>query len=282
MRIAILTNEYPPNVYGGAGVHVEYLTRELARLDERTAPRGRAVLRRSGRADRDPSRRRHSGLRRDSRAGPAAREALRHDAAGPDHERQARRRRHRALPHVVHAPGGLPREVSAGRAARPDDAFARAAPAVESRAAGHGVSRVDLDRADRVPERRRRRRGLGVDEARRARALRRAARSDPGDPQRDRSGAVPAQARSGAARRVRHRAGRPVRALRRTDHAAEGHHSPGECDPALPHRRAGGAVRRGAGHAGDRRRDDGGGRARARRRARTRSCGSARCCRRRR
>ncbi len=33
MRIAILTNEYPPNVYGGAGVHVEYLTRGLARLD---------------------------------------------------------------------------------------------------------------------------------------------------------------------------------------------------------------------------------------------------------
>lgn len=33
MNIAILTNEYPPNVYGGAGVHVEYLTRELARLD---------------------------------------------------------------------------------------------------------------------------------------------------------------------------------------------------------------------------------------------------------
>lgn len=33
MKIAILTNEYPPNVYGGAGVHVEYLTRELAKLD---------------------------------------------------------------------------------------------------------------------------------------------------------------------------------------------------------------------------------------------------------
>jgi glycogen synthase len=33
VRIAILTNEYPPHVYGGAGVHVEYLTRELARLD---------------------------------------------------------------------------------------------------------------------------------------------------------------------------------------------------------------------------------------------------------
>jgi starch synthase len=35
MRIAILTNEYPPHIYGGAGVHVEYLTRELARLDNR-------------------------------------------------------------------------------------------------------------------------------------------------------------------------------------------------------------------------------------------------------
>ena len=34
MRIGILTNEYPPYVYGGAGVHVEYLTRELAALDE--------------------------------------------------------------------------------------------------------------------------------------------------------------------------------------------------------------------------------------------------------
>jgi alpha-maltose-1-phosphate synthase len=35
MRIALLTNEYPPNVYGGAGVHVEYLSRELAALEDR-------------------------------------------------------------------------------------------------------------------------------------------------------------------------------------------------------------------------------------------------------
>jgi alpha-maltose-1-phosphate synthase len=33
MRIAFFTNEYPPYVYGGAGVHVEYLSRELARLN---------------------------------------------------------------------------------------------------------------------------------------------------------------------------------------------------------------------------------------------------------
>jgi alpha-maltose-1-phosphate synthase len=31
MRVALFTNEYPPHVYGGAGVHVEYLSRELAR-----------------------------------------------------------------------------------------------------------------------------------------------------------------------------------------------------------------------------------------------------------
>jgi starch synthase len=47
MRVALLTREFPPEVYGGAGVHVEYLSRELADLvdaevycfgKERTAP----------------------------------------------------------------------------------------------------------------------------------------------------------------------------------------------------------------------------------------------------
>jgi alpha-maltose-1-phosphate synthase len=32
VKAAILTREYPPDVYGGAGVHVEYLARELSRL----------------------------------------------------------------------------------------------------------------------------------------------------------------------------------------------------------------------------------------------------------
>jgi len=32
MRVGILTREYPPEVYGGAGVHVEFLCRELRRL----------------------------------------------------------------------------------------------------------------------------------------------------------------------------------------------------------------------------------------------------------
>ncbi|MGR6535106.1 glycogen synthase [Streptomyces rochei] len=32
MRVGLLTREYPPDVYGGAGVHVEFLARELGRL----------------------------------------------------------------------------------------------------------------------------------------------------------------------------------------------------------------------------------------------------------
>jgi len=34
MRIGILTREYPPEVYGGAGVHVDFLVRELVKLAE--------------------------------------------------------------------------------------------------------------------------------------------------------------------------------------------------------------------------------------------------------
>ena len=31
MRVALFTREFPPNVYGGAGVHVDYLSREMAK-----------------------------------------------------------------------------------------------------------------------------------------------------------------------------------------------------------------------------------------------------------
>jgi starch synthase len=34
LKVALLTREYPPEVYGGAGTHVEYLARELRRLAE--------------------------------------------------------------------------------------------------------------------------------------------------------------------------------------------------------------------------------------------------------
>ena len=32
LRVTLLSREYPPNVYGGAGVHVEHLARELSTL----------------------------------------------------------------------------------------------------------------------------------------------------------------------------------------------------------------------------------------------------------
>jgi alpha-maltose-1-phosphate synthase len=34
MRVGLFTREFPPQVYGGAGVHVDYLSRELAKLTE--------------------------------------------------------------------------------------------------------------------------------------------------------------------------------------------------------------------------------------------------------
>jgi starch synthase len=36
LKVALLTREYPPEVYGGAGVHVEYLARELSGLVDLT------------------------------------------------------------------------------------------------------------------------------------------------------------------------------------------------------------------------------------------------------
>ena len=75
-------------------------------------------------------------------AGSAAREAVRHAAAGPRDERHAGRRGRRALPHVVLASCGLPREGAAGHPARADDALARAAPAVEGQnSSGRRITR---------------------------------------------------------------------------------------------------------------------------------------------
>src|SRR5579859_4232329 len=58
LNVALLTREYPPEVYGGAGVHVEYLARELSRLVDLTvhcqgADRPGAVAHRGSAALRD-------------------------------------------------------------------------------------------------------------------------------------------------------------------------------------------------------------------------------------
>ena len=34
MKIALFTNEFPPNIYGGAGVHIDFLSQEMAKLGE--------------------------------------------------------------------------------------------------------------------------------------------------------------------------------------------------------------------------------------------------------
>ena len=34
MKVALFTNEFPPNIYGGAGVHIDFLSQELAKLDK--------------------------------------------------------------------------------------------------------------------------------------------------------------------------------------------------------------------------------------------------------
>ena len=51
VRPVLLTREYPPEVYGGAGIHVEYLARELGRI----AARRGALLRGGARAGRRPA-----------------------------------------------------------------------------------------------------------------------------------------------------------------------------------------------------------------------------------
>jgi starch synthase len=50
MRVALLTREYPPDVYGGAGVHVEYLGRELSRREDVTVHKWREAAAGDGRA----------------------------------------------------------------------------------------------------------------------------------------------------------------------------------------------------------------------------------------
>ena len=150
MNIAILTNEYPPNVYGGAGVHVEYLTRELAALDG-----GRhhvQVLCFGKQRERSPNL---------SVTGVEPPVAL--PAQEPRHAKlfatllqdlvmsgTLAERGRRALPHVVLAFCGLPRKGAAGHPARAYHALARAAPSLEGRTAGDGLSRVHLDRAHRL------------------------------------------------------------------------------------------------------------------------------------
>ena len=122
LKVALLTREYPPEVYGGAGVHVEYLaTRARAvRRPDRALP-GQAAL----------DGRRAQPVEPAVGGEPRAAD----DLDGPVDGGGARRRAARALPHLVREPGRAPRRAAARDPARRHHALAGAAAAVEGRAA---------------------------------------------------------------------------------------------------------------------------------------------------
>ena len=165
VRVGMLTREYPPDVYGGAGVHVDFLTRELARLDRR-----RRALPRRAPARRDRPLRGRSAPRRRQ---PGAADLRRRPGDG------GRRRgvRPRPLPHLVRQPRRAPRQAAPRHPARRHVALARAAAAVEGRAARRRVPPVVVGRADRLRGRRRGdRRQRGVEGRRAAQPTRRSIR----------------------------------------------------------------------------------------------------------
>ena len=96
MRVGILTREYPPDVYGGAGVHVDFLARELRRLVDVDVH----CLGRPPGGRHRPRRGRPQAGRRQPR--PA------HLRRRPGDGRRRRGLRPRPLPHVVRQPGRPP------------------------------------------------------------------------------------------------------------------------------------------------------------------------------
>ena len=228
VRVALLTREYPPDVYGGAGVHVEYLARELRRLDRGRRPR----------------------LGRRPRAGAIGHEAW--DALdGAGAELAALRAM--SIDLTMAAGDGAPTLVHShtwyakfgGHLAKlvhdiphvVDRALARAAAPVEGRAARRRLRAVVVLRAHGGGGGRRDRRRLGGDARRPARRL-------PGDRprarrrylQRDRHRRVRARPRHRRARAPRHRPRRAVDRLRRAHHAPEGRRAParGACATSTP------------------------------------------------
>ena len=120
MRVALLTREYPPDVYGGAGVHVEYLARELARLEDVDRPRLGRRRPADGRRS-SPTAVGRAGRRR-AAAGRAA-----GDVDRPGDGRRRRGRRLRPQPHLVREPRRPPGQAPAttSRTSRPCTASSR-------------------------------------------------------------------------------------------------------------------------------------------------------------
>ena len=125
MRAALLTREYPPDVYGGAGVHVEYLARELRKLID--------VDVHAWGADREGAIGHEAW---DALGGPAPElAALRAMSIDLTMAAGTAERRRRPQPHLVREPRRPPGQARPRRPARGHRALARAAAPVEGRAA---------------------------------------------------------------------------------------------------------------------------------------------------
>ena len=212
LSVALLTREYPPDVYGGAGVHVEYLAKELDRLVDVTvhcwgAPRPGATPR---------------VVAYEPWAELAGSEpymaALRTMSIDLAMAAGIERRRPRPQPHVVREPRRAPRRPRSRDPARRDRAQPRAAAAVEGGAARRRLRGLVVLRALGARGRGRDHRRLGGHAPRPDRLL---PGGRPGprdrDPQRDRYRRVHARPRHGGARPPRRR---PRPARRRCSSAA--------------------------------------------------------------
>ena len=251
MKVLLLTREYPPDVYGGAGVHVEYLARELAKLaavEVRTfghhdVESGSLVVQGHGAAAETTDARESTYP-----YAPVVR-ALRVSCQS---RCPADGRRRRPLPHLVRrvrrSPGPAHPRHPAGR----DRPLDRAAPAVEAGAARPGRRCLGVGRAHCPRGRRRGHRRLDGDAAGSSPPLHDRARTGARHPERRRHRYLPAGARPGAHRAVRDRPGAPLRALRGADLPAEGPPPPDPGHLRPQPRSPGRAVRRGARHARDR------------------------------
>ena len=172
-KVALFTNEYPPHVYGGAGVHVEYLARAMAKLlsvevrcfgdeEERGRQPRRAWLPALG-----GSQTRHRPAVR------LRRRCLRSLARdGQGHARCGRG----PLPHLVHRHGRPSGEPALGRTLRTDHPFPRAAASLEGGAARQRLPPEHLDGTDRNGARQCYRRRLQTDPRGRAAPVRRSSR----------------------------------------------------------------------------------------------------------
>ena len=222
MKALLLTNEYPPHIYGGAGVHVEFLSRELARLmdvevrcfgDQRVD---------DGRAD---GARLRGGRRRASPPrSTCARSSARCRATWPSPRTNVDADVVHCHTWYTHLAGILVKQaygiplVMTTHSLEPLRPWKR-----EQLGGGYDAPAGSSGRRCERPTRSSPSPG---DAGRRPAPLRRRSRAGPRHPQRHRPDALPPDAADRRPDALRHRPRSALRPLRRADHPPEGDHPP--------------------------------------------------------